>query len=192
MGRAAARKVGDLAYDVLINGTTNTLNQDSTVLFHADHGNLIPDGSGAAPSVATVEAARTAMATQTDPSGAAILNVRPAYLLCPYALEGTARTIANGEYDPDATAGTLTPNTVRGTFMVISDARLDNADAAAWYMAASPMMIDTVEVAFLDGQRDPYLESQGGWDVDGVEYKVRIDAVAAPLDFRGLYKNDGN
>ena len=28
-------------------------------------------------------------------------------------------------------------------------------------------------------------------EVDGVEYKVRIDAAAAALDFRTLYKNPG-
>lgn len=190
MGRAAARKVGDLAYAVL---TSNpTMNQDATALFAAGHSNLVAGGSGAAPSVATVEAARTAMATQTDPSGNAILNVRPRFLLVPFALEGTARTIAMAEYDPAGTAGTLTPNTVRNTFEVIADGRLDASDPAAWFMAADPAMIETIEVAFLDGQTTPYMESQNGWSTDGVTYKVRIDAVAAPLDFRGLYMNDGN
>lgn len=191
MGRAAARKVGDLPYNVLINGITATLNQDSKALFHADHSNYIASGSGAAPNVTTVNAVRTAMATQTDPSGSAILNVRPAYMLVPFALEGTARSLANAEYDPDATAGTLTPNTVRGTFQVIPEGRLDADSATKWYMAASPMMIDTVEVAFLEGAEQPYLESMDGWNVDGIEYKVRIDAVAAPLDFRGLSLNFG-
>ena len=80
MGAAANRKVGDAAYSVL---TTNAaLNQDSTALFHANHSNLVAPGSGAAPSVTTVEAAITAMALQTDPAGNT-LNIKPAYLLCP-------------------------------------------------------------------------------------------------------------
>lgn len=190
MGRSAARTVGDLAYGVL---TTNpTLNQDATALFAAGHGNFVAGGSGGAPSVATVEAARTAMATQTDPSGSAMLNARPRFLIVPFALEGTAKTIAAAEFDPAGTAGTLTPNTVRGTFQVIADARLDADDPAKWYMAADPSMVETIEVAFLDGQQTPYMETQNGWSTDGVAYKVRIDAVAAPLDFRGLYMNDGN
>jgi hypothetical protein len=53
-------------------------------------------------------------------------------------------------------------------------------------------MHDTVEVAFLDGNQTPFLESQDGWKQDGVEYKVRIDAVAGAMDYRGLYQNDGN
>ena len=50
-------------------------------------------------------------------------------------------------------------------------------------------MHDTIEVAYLDGNTAPTLEQQGGWTVDGVEFKVRIDAGVKPLDFRGLAKN---
>ena len=35
------------------------------------------------------------------------------------------------------------------------------------------------------------MEMQAGWTVDGVEYKVRIDAGAKAMDWRGLYKNAG-
>ena len=188
-GAAANRKLGDLAYGVL---TTNAaLNQDSTALFHADHSNLVAPGSGAAPSVTTVETAITAMALQTDPAGNT-LNISPAYLLCPKALEFTAQAIANNQYDPAGTAGTLTDNGVRGRFTPVADPRLDADDPLQWYMAANPNVADTVEMAFLDGNDTPFLESQDGWKQDGVEYKVRIDAAAAALDFRGLYQNDGN
>lgn len=190
MGKAASRQVGDLAWGVLTGNPT--MNQDATALFHANHSNFVAGGSGAAPSVATVNTARASMATQTDPSGAATLNVRPAFMMVPFALEGTALALAQAEYDPAGTAGTLTPNVVRNTFTVIADGRLDASDAAAWFMAANPAMMETVEVAFLDGQQTPYMETQNGWSTDGVVYKVRIDATAAPLDFRGLYMNDGN
>ena len=190
MGKAASRQVGDLAWAVL---TSNpTMNQDSTALFHANHSNFVDAGSGAGPSVATVNAARTAMAKQTDPSGSAILNVRPAFMMVPFALEGTALALTQAQYDPAGTAGTLTPNVVRNTFTVIADGRLDANDPLAWFMAANPAMMETVEVAFLDGQQTPYMETQNGWSTDGVVYKVRIDATAAPLDFRGMYMNDGN
>lgn len=191
MGRAAGRQVGDLAWNVLINGITVTMNEDATALFHADHGNFVANGSGAAPSVATINAARTAMAIQTDPSGSATLNIRPAFLLVPAALESTGRAIQMAEKDPAIASGEM-PNTVQGTFETIADARLDADDAVKWYMAANPNVFDTVEIGFLDGQQAPFLETQNGWSVDGVAFKVRIDAAAAPLDFRGLYHNDGN
>ena len=35
------------------------------------------------------------------------------------------------------------------------------------------------------------IDQQDGWKVDGVEFKVRIDAAVKALDFRGLYKYAG-
>ena len=48
-----------------------------------------------------------------------------------------------------------------------------------------------MRVIFLNGQQTPYLESQNGWNIDGIEWKVRIDAAAKAVDWRGLYKNPG-
>jgi hypothetical protein len=83
------------------------------------------------------------------------------------------------------------PNSVRETFEVISDARLDAISPTAWYGAANPNSADTIEVNYLDGNDQPYLEQKSGWSVDGTEFKVRIDAGVAPLDYRTLAKNPG-
>ena len=53
-------------------------------------------------------------------------------------------------------------------------------------------MTDTLAACFLNGQTEPFMEQQEGFTTDGMSYKVRIDCVALPLDFRGLYRNDGN
>lgn len=191
MGRAAARAVGDLAYNAL---TSNpTLNQDSTALFDAAHGNLA--ASGGAISETTLDAGRTAMATQTAPAPAtgetgATLNIPPSYLLVPYAINMVATKAVRSSTAPD-TAGDLVPNTFYGELTPIPEARLDADSATAWYLAADPNQADTIEVAFLDGNDAPYIESQDGFKIDGVTYKVRIDCAAAALDFRGLYKNPG-
>lgn len=83
------------------------------------------------------------------------------------------------------------PNSVRDSFEVIADARLDATSATAWYGAASSAANDTIEVSYLDGNQAPVLEQKDGWGVDGTEFKVRIDAGVAPLDFRTLSKNAG-
>jgi hypothetical protein len=83
------------------------------------------------------------------------------------------------------------PNPVRNAAEVIVDARLDAASLTAWYLLADPNRFDTIEVGYLDGVAAPFLDQQEGWTIDGVEYKVRIDAAAAPLEFRTLYKNAG-
>lgn len=183
MGRAAARTVGDLVFNVI---TSNPNMSDGTALFHADHKNLA--GSGAAPTAATVGAGRTAMRTQKD--GKATLNISPSFFLVPAALEDTARVLMVSETDPSQN-NSRKPNPVRNAAEVIVDARLDEDSTSAWYLLSDPNRFDTIEVGYLDGVAAPFLDQQDGWNIDGVEYKVRIDAAAAPLEFRTLYKNPG-
>lgn len=191
MGRAASRKVGDLAYAVL-EGVGPTLNQDSLALFHSTHANYTL--AATAPTVATLEVARAAMAKKTDPNTGGILNIRGRYLLVPVALETTARTLVASQYDPAGTAGTLTPNPFNGGFEVIADARMDGQTngTAAWVMSADPNIYDTVEVAFLNGVAEPYIREEQEWDTRGVEYVVGVDCGVAVLDFRGFHKYRGS
>lgn len=186
MGRAARRTVGNLVYAVL---TANAALGDGIALFHANHSNLA--SSGGAPSVTTFSAGRTAMGLQKDPDSIAKggLNIRPSFILVPLQLEDTANVLMNSEFDPAKTQ--RTPNPSRNGAMVIAEARLSDDSSTAWYLAADPNQYDTVEVSYLNGQESPTLEQRPGWDVDGVEFKVRQDATADPLDFRGLYKNPG-
>ncbi|MBJ2155270.1 ClpP-like prohead protease/major capsid protein fusion protein [Variovorax sp. IB41] len=184
MGRAAIRTIGDLVYAIL---TANPNMPDGVALFHATHGNLL---TGAAITTASVDAMQAAMALQKQ--GASPLNIGLQYLIVPRALKGTANVVRASEFEVGAaTRNNTTPNSVRETFEVVSDARLDAASATAWYGAANPNTADTIEVNYLDGNQTPYLEQKNGWNVDGTEFKVRIDAGVSPLDFRTLAKNPG-
>lgn len=184
MGRAAIRTVGDLVYAVL---TGNPSMSDGIALFHANHGNLM---TGSAISTASVDAMGAAMAVQKQ--GQSSLNIGLKYLLVPRALRGVANVVKASEFEVGAANKNNTvPNSVRDTFEVISDARLDAASATAWYGAADPNATDTIEVSYLDGNDQPYLEQKAGWNVDGTEFKVRIDAGVSPLDFRTMAKNVG-
>lgn len=182
MGRAAIRTVGDLVYAILTTGHTMS---DGKALFHADHGNLL---AGAALSVTNIDAAKAKMRTQKD--GSAVLDIRPAHLIVPVALESTAKALLAAEFDP-AYANKSVPNPVRGLVDVIADPRLDAASTTTSYMAADSSMYDTIEVAYLDGNDQPYLEQQQGFTVDGAAFKVRIDAGVAPLSWRTLVKMPG-
>ena len=185
MGRAARRTIGNLVYAVL---TGNPNMSDGVALFHASHNNLL---TGAGITATALSLARAAMAKQKDDDDIAAtgLNIRPSYLLVPVELEDEARVLMASEFDPSKTQ--RTPNAVRNLASVISDARLSTASAAAWYMSADPNSIDTIEVAYLNGVDTPMLEQKMGWEVDGVEFKVRIDAGVKALDHRGLIKNPG-
>jgi hypothetical protein len=106
------------------------------------------------------------------------------------ALEGAAKVVRDSEFEVGASNRNNTvPNPVRGTFEVISDARLDLVSASNWFGAGNPAIYDTIEVAYLDGVDTPTLEQEKGWNVDGVEFKVRLDAGVKALDYRALAKN---
>jgi hypothetical protein len=60
-----------------------------------------------------------------------------------------------------------------------------------WYLAASPLAIDTVEYATLAGSDGPELDARDGFDIDGVELRAREDFAAAVVDWRGLVLNPG-
>lgn len=179
MGRSARRTIGDLVYALL---AANPKMGDGVELFHAKHGNL--GGSAAQITTAAVQAIRAKMAKQKGrDKNVTALNIRPNVLLCPVEMEGTAKTVATAEHLVGGDAGDLTPNIVRNTFEVISDARMAED---AWYMLAK--MFDTLEVAYLDGNETPHLEQQQGWNIDGTEFKVRLDAGIAPMEFASMYK----
>lgn len=185
MGRAARRTIGDLVFAIL---TGNPTMSDGVALFHADHANLA--GSAAAPSVASLGAARAAMRVQREAAGGAVLNISPKYMIVPASLETASQQLLNSAFEPTANKGHAA-NPVAGMAELIVDGRLDAASATAWYLAADANAFDTIEVAYLDGVEAPFIEQQQMWTADGVEVKVRIDAGVAPLDFRTMYKNAG-
>lgn len=185
LGRAAARTVGDLVFNIL---TGNPTMSDGDALFHANHKNLA--ASGTAITAASVSKARAAMRKQKD--GDATLNVRPSFLLTPVDLVDTAAVLMASETNPDQQNSRVRNlATVNGALDVLADARLDAASATAWYLLSDANSFDTIEVGYLDGVALPFLDDMDGWSIDGREYKVRIDAAAAPLEFRTMYKNPG-
>jgi len=83
-------------------------------------------------------------------------------------------------------------NVFANSLDLVVEPRLDADDANAWYVMAQPGgEVETVVVGWLDGRQEPYLESENGFDVDGMRYKVRIDCTAAALDYRGMFQNAG-
>lgn len=193
-GEAASRKLGDIAYAVL---TANAAMGDSKALFHSDHGNYVASTSGAAPGVSTMAAAVLAMKSQKDLQGLRRLNIRPVFMLAPNALEGATETFFRTEKFVDsntvATDSSLSATRVNiysGSYITrIYEGRLDDNLVTGWYLAGPKGK--TVNMFFLNGVQAPYMETRQGWNVDGVEYKVRIDAGAKAVDWKALYYNYG-
>jgi hypothetical protein len=186
LGRAAKLTVEVDVYALLaLNGGLGPLMSDGLALFNAAHNNITP---GAALGSGAIDLDRVAMASQKDQSNNEILALTPAVLVLPIGLGGVARQINTGQYDFDSTKFQA-PNRVGGLFRDIVDtARITGTRR---YLFADPGMAPTIEVAFLDGQQQPFMDIQQGWRVDGVEWKVRLDYGVAAIDHRGAVTNAG-
>lgn len=187
MGRSAARTVEADVYALLLsNSGLGPVMSDGNTLIHASHNNV---ATGAAMSVDAFDAMRVLMAQQRDVSGNDYLDLRPDVLLCPIGLGGGARVINNAEYDTSVSNKFQVPNKVRGLFRDIVDTpRLSGT--AYWALAAASDAA-AIEVAFLDGNSEPYLEMETAFDTDGGRYKVRLDYGVAGHDWRGAVRNAG-
>lgn len=155
---------------------------DDKSLFHADHGNVA--ASGAALSEATLSQARLAMRTQTGLAGRRI-NVSPKFLVVPPELETDAEKLL-AAIQP-AQSGDVNP--FSGKLNLLVEARLSSA--TRWYVAADPTVIEGLEYSYLQGEEGPQIETRAGFEVDGMEFKVRLDFGAAFLDWRSWFANEG-
>jgi hypothetical protein len=186
LGRAAGWTIDDALIDLLVSNAAAgpTLATDSTTLFHSTHANLA--ASGAAPSVATLNAARASLRKQRDQSGTRRMNIPTSRLLVPAALESTARVLAASE---------ALPGLFDGLDVVVA-ARLDDTSATGWYALGDPLLFDGLAVGFVGEGEAPQilvepLGKSAGWATDADGYAARLDFGVAALDYRAMYRNPG-
>ena len=146
---------------------------------------------GSALALAALATSRAMMRKMLGPNGED-LNIAPRYLIVPAALEQTAYQLTSANYVP-ATSATINEFRAGGRTALepVVEAVLDGTSATAWYLASDSSMVDTVEYCYLDGAEGPVIESDVGFEVDGVSYKCRLDFGAKVIDFRGLHRADG-
>ncbi|MBZ3683715.1 Clp protease ClpP [Providencia rettgeri] len=179
LGRAAKATIGDLVYVILTKN--EKMRSDNKPLFSADHGNTIKGGM----DVDTIGNGRTAMRKQKE--GERTLNIRPAFMLVPTALEIAAIQVVGSGSVKGADVNANIINPIRNIAEIITEPRLDINSDTTWYMT-SAKGTDTIEVAYLNGVDTPYIDQQESFTSDGVTTKVRIDAGVAPVDYRGLVR----
>lgn len=187
IGRAAALSIESDVYAALaLNGGLGPAMNDTKSLFHADHDNI---GDASELSVAGLDADRVVLALQEDPQGNEILDLRPGVLVVPAGLGGLARVINQAQYDTDTGSPLQKPNMVQGLFRDIVDT--GRLTGTRRYIFADPAVMPVLEVAFLDGVQEPFLQMQDGWRVDGREWKVRLDYGVGGIEYRGAVTNSG-
>ena len=178
MARAAAETEASLLADLVNN---NPMMSDGKPLFHADHGNVAPEGTF--PSFVALDEGRQAMRRQKGLDGTPIAP-QPKFIVSGIenetVIEQLMTTIqANTAVGVNPFAGKLTPAV---------DPRLA---ARPWYLFGDPAIAPTLEHAYLNDQTGPHVEQKDGWDVLGTQFRVYMDFGAGAVDWRGAYKNPG-
>jgi ATP-dependent protease ClpP protease subunit len=190
MGRAAKRTVEAAVYTSLaLNSGLGPALSDGNPLYHNRGSGKNNISTGAALTMLAIDADRVAMASLLDVGGNDFLDMRPQVLLVPLSLGGTARSINQATYDPDTANKLQKPNIVKDLFGDIVDT--PRLSGTRRYLFADPNQAPALEVAFLDGNSEPFLESEQGFDVDGSRWKVRLDFGVAGIDYRGTVTNAG-
>lgn len=184
LGRAAKRTIENKVFALL---ASNPTMKDGIALFHANHKNLA--GSGAIPSVDSLETARIAMASQTDIGGNEYLDIRPAVWLGGLGKGGDVRVIVGAQYDPDTANKLQKPNKVNGIVQNIVDT--PRISGTEWYLFADPAVAPVIEVVFLDGQSEPILAMEEVFNTGGVNYRVELPFGVGAIGYEGAYKNPG-
>jgi hypothetical protein len=187
-GQRAADLESGIVYNVLI---ANANLADGTALFHSNHGNV---GTSAVISETSWSEAWEKMTQQKDLGDASgadkeYIDARPRYVLVP---PGQRAIEARKMLAATTPAKSSDVNPFAGMLQVVEEPRLFvSGGPQPWYLAADPNLVDTVEYAHLEGQTEPFLDQRSGFEVDGVEIKIRHDFAAKALDYRGLFKNAG-
>lgn len=182
--RAALRGRNKLVYKTLA-GNENIY--DGKKLFVADHNNI---GTAGKLSIATLAELTKLMRKQKNLRGKETLNIKPDFLIVPAALEAEAAQLLASTADPAANNSGVA-NIYRNSLNLIVDAELDDYSEKSYYVAANSADIDTIEVTYLNGNQQPVLESQVGFDFVGIRWRILDDFGVTALDYRGLAKNAG-
>lgn len=135
LGRAAKATIADLVYDVLI--SNQKLSSDNVALFDkTKHANVLEK---AVMDVASLDKARQLMRMQKE--GDRHLNIRPAFVLVPTAMESVSNQVIKSVSvkGADINAGIINP--VKDFATVIAEPRLDDASQSTFYLTAAKAAI---------------------------------------------------
>ena len=163
-----------------------TLFQADTDFFKAANNNVV--ASAGALSADSLAKLVKAFRKQTDVNGD-ILGYEPSILLVPAALEVEAQKLYFDAEIRDTTASKqyLTGNPWRNKFIPVASAYLTSDDD--YYLLADPTIAATMQVAFLNGQQAPVVESNPtNFDTFGISYRGKFSFGVAFMDAKAGIK----
>ena len=146
-------------------------------LFSTENKNYLA-GTTSALSIEGLKALRTLFLKQVDSTGEPVA-VDPAFLVVPPSLDVTARELVTATTVVTGEAATKPAANVAGKGLeVVTSPYLEaegytNNSATGWYLFGDPSLVDTFEVGYLKGRREPVVE-RGEFDLSkfGISYRV--------------------
>jgi len=150
-------------------------------------------GAGNALAIGSVETAYGAYRSLTDPDGAP-LGITPKILLVPVGLRITADKIQTGNTLLASSLGSTSSkvleaqaNVLAGKFTIVDSAYLSSS--STWWLAADPADLPTMEVGFLNGQRQPTVEqAEADFDTLGIQVRGYFDFGVSKAESRACYR----
>ena len=162
--------------------------QNDANFFSAGNNNIV--ASAGALDASSLAKLVKAFRKQIDANGD-ILGYEPRILLVPAALEVEAMKLYDDAEIRDTTASKqyLTGNPWRGKFAPVASAYLESDDD--YYLLADPAIAATIQVAFLNGQQAPVVESNPtSFDTFGISYRGKFSFGVAFADPKAGIKGD--
>ncbi|WDI40508.1 phage major capsid protein [Bremerella sp. P1] len=188
LGRGSGLKINDIFWSTFM---------DNASFFTAGNNNYI-SGATTGLSIDGLTQGEVTFMDQTDADGKPI-GVMPAILLVPTALSALGSQLFKSMELRDTTSSTKYPvsNPHQGKFRVevsryLSNSQYTGNSAKAWFLLAEPTDLPVIEVAFLNGQEAPTIETaDADFNVLGVQMRGYHDFGVALQDPRGGLKSKG-
>ena len=188
LGRGSGLKINDIFWKIFM---------DNSSFFTGGNKNYL-SGADTALSIDGLTKAEVSFMDLTDPEGKP-LGVMPSIMLVPTALSAYGSQLHKSLELRDTTSATKYPiaNPHQGKFRVEVSRYLANAtytgnSSKAWYLLAEPTDLPVIEVAFLNGQESPTIETaDADFNVLGIQMRGYHDFGVALQDPRGGVKSKG-
>lgn len=188
LGRGSGLKINDVFWTTFL---------ANAAFFNVGHKNFL-SGAATALGIDGLTAGEVAFLDQTDSDGKPI-GILPAVLLVPTALGAIGSQLHKSAELRDTTPNAKYPvtNPHQGKFRTevsryLGNAQYPGASAKAWYLLADANDLPVIEVAFLNGQEAPTIETaDADFSVLGVQMRGFHDFGIALQDFRGGVKAKG-
>jgi hypothetical protein len=188
LGRGSGLKINDVFWTIFLN---------NAAYFSVGNKNYLA-GAATALGIDALSVAEQTFSDQVDSDGKPI-GVLPAIMLVPTALSATGTQLYKSVEIRDTTSATKYPiaNPHQGKFRVEVSRYLGNAkytgnSQKAWYLLADPSDLPVIEVAFLNGNESPTIDSsEADFNNLGIKMRGYHDFGVALQDPRGGVKNKG-